>query len=114
MMYEEDDIHDDDSDMDDDMMILPILSSKESAAFRRRRFGEMGLRSPGPWFMRIWLYSHNRRMRGERGQSDILLLFPRSHARMMRLCASVRHSPSPQTGEFRHATIQYPQRLHCS
>jgi hypothetical protein len=67
MMYEEDDIHDDDSDMDDDMMIFPHLSSKESAAFRPRRFGEESLRNPDPWFMRVWLYSHNRRVRGDRG-----------------------------------------------
>ena len=65
---------------DDDMMILPILSSKESAAFRARRFGGRGLRDPGPRFMRVWLYSHNRRTRGERGQSGTFVRPPRTHA----------------------------------
>ena len=76
MMYEEDDDDNDDSDMDDDMMISPHLSSKESAPSRRVGFVESGLGSPDPWFMSVWLYSHNRRTRGERGARHINIPVP--------------------------------------
>ena len=76
MMYEEDDIHDDDSDMDDDMMIPTHLSSKESAPSRRVGFGDSGLGSPDPWFMSVWLYSHNRRTRADRGARHINIPAP--------------------------------------